>query len=257
MFLRYFVELSYNGKDFHGWQQQPNAISVQEVIENALTVLIGDKTTVVGCGRTDAGVHALQYFLHFDTGQKIETSKLKFRLNAFLPYSVSIHQLFLVMENDHARFDAVSRSYEYRIFLGKNPFLLDTTWQVKNQLYDLDLMNAASKILYNFTDFKAFSKSKTDVKTYDCDIISAEWMITGSHLTFYITANRFLRNMVRAIVGTLLDVGTGRTTLEDFIEIIEKKDRTCAGASVKAKGLFLTKVKYPQSILKNYNVDGK
>ena len=251
MFLRYFVELSYNGKDYHGWQQQPNAISIQEVIENALTVLIGDKTTVVGCGRTDAGVHALQYYLHFDTGLNIETSKLKFRLNAFLPYSVSIHQVFLVMENDHARFDAVSRSYEYRIFLGKNPFLLDTTWQVKNQVYDLDLMNAASKILYNFRNFKAFSKSKTDVKTYDCDVSRAEWMINGSHLTFYITANRFLRNMVRAVVGTLVDIGDGRTSIEQFKTIIESRNRSLAGASVPAKGLFLTKVTYPKSIFIN------
>jgi len=251
VFLRYFVELSYNGKDYHGWQYQPNAISVQEVIENALTVLIGHKTTVVGCGRTDAGVHALQYYLHFDVRKKIEESKLKFKLNAFLPYSISVHRIFLVKEDDHARFDAVSRSYEYRIYLGKNPFLLDTTWQVQNQVYDLDKMNAASRALYGFRNFKAFSKSKTDVKTYDCEISRAEWMIEGDLLTFYITANRFLRNMVRAIVGTLLDVGNGKKTLEDFIEIIENKDRTCAGASVKAKGLFLSKVKYPENILNN------
>ena len=257
MFLRYFVELSYNGKDYHGWQQQPNAISVQEVIENALTVLIGDNTTVVGCGRTDAGVHALQYYLHFDAAKKIDASKLKYKLNAFLPYSISVHQVFLVMDNDHARFDAVLRSYEYRIYLGKNPFLLDTTWQVQKKIFDLDKMNAASKILYGFKNFKAFSKTKTDVKTYDCEISRAEWRIEGDHLTFYITANRFLRNMVRAIVGTLLDVGNGKTTVGNFREIIENKDRTCAGASVKAKGLFLSKVEYPERILKNYNVEGK
>lgn len=257
MFLRYFTELSYNGKDYHGWQYQPNAISVQEVIENALTVLIGDKTTVIGCGRTDAGVHAIQFYLHFDSMHKIDESKLKFKLNAFLPESISVHRLFLVMENDHARFNAVSRTYEYRIYLGKNPFFLDTTWQVKGQVYDIDKMNAASKILYDFNNFKAFSKSKTDVKTYDCTISRAEWVKEGNHLTFHITANRFLRNMVRAIVGTLLDVGIGKTTLEDFKKIIENKDRTSAGASVKAKGLFLTKVNYPKSIMKNCNVSGK
>ena len=253
--MRYFIELSYNGKDYHGWQQQPNAISVQEVIENALTILIGSKTTIVGCGRTDAGVHALQYYLHFDTTHKIDASKLKYKLNAFLPSSISVYHVFLVMENDHARFDAISRSYEYRIYLGKTPFLLDTTWQVQNLIYDIDKMNAAAKILYRFKNFKAFSKSKTDVKTYDCEISRAEWKKEGNHLTFYITANRFLRNMVRAIVGTLLDVGNGKTTLIDFVEIIENKDRTLAGASVKAKGLFLTEVKYPENILKNCNVD--
>lgn len=257
MFLRYFVELSYNGKDYHGWQSQPNAISVQEVIENALTVLIGDKTNVIGCGRTDAGVHAIQFYLHFDCIHEIEESKLKFKINAFLPESISVHQLFLVMENDHARFDAVSRTYEYRIYLGKSPFFLDTTWQVKNQVYAIDKMNAASKILYDFSNFKAFSKSKTDVKTYDCIITSAEWVKEGNHLTFRITANRFLRNMVRAIVGTLLDVGIGKTTIEGFKKIIENKDRRNAGASVKAKGLFLTRVNYPKSILKNCNVSGK
>jgi len=251
VFLRYFVELSYNGKDYHGWQYQPNAISVQEVIEDALTILIGEKTTVVGCGRTDAGVHATQYYLHFDTAHEIEECNLKFKLNAFLPESISIHELFLVKENDHARFDAMSRTYEYRIYLGKNPFFLDTTWQVKNRVYDIDRMNAASKILYDFSNFKAFSKSKTDVKTYECNISQAEWIKEGNHLTFHITANRFLRNMVRAIVGTLIDVGIGKTTLDDFKKIIENKDRTNAGASVKAKGLFLTKVNYPDSILKN------
>ena len=254
MFLRYFIELSYNGKDYHGWQYQPNAISVQEVIEDALTILIGNKTTVVGCGRTDAGVHAIQYFLHFDVAQRIEELKLVYKLNAFLPYNIAVHQLFLVLENDHARFDASSRSYEYRIYLGKNPFLLDTTWQVQSQVYDIHKMNIASKTLFDFRNFKAFSKAKTDVKTYDCVISRAEWVKEGNHLTFYITANRFLRNMVRAIVGTLLDVGIGKTTLDDFIKIIENKDRTIAGASVKAKGLFLTEVIYPKSILKNYNV---
>ena len=217
--MRYFIELSYNGKDYHGWQYQPNAISVQEVIENALTILLGNKTSVVGCGRTDAGVHAMQYFLHFDVEYRIEELKLVFKLNAFLPNSIAVHQLFLVLENDHARFDAVSRSYEYRIYLGKNPFLLDTTWQVQSQIYDLDKMNIASKILFDFKNFKAFSKSKTDVKTYDCLISRAEWVKEGNQLTFYITANRFLRNMVRAIVGTLLDVGIGKTTLDDFIKI--------------------------------------
>ena len=252
--MRYFVEISYHGKDYHGWQYQPNAISIQEVIENALTVLIGVKIAIVGCGRTDAGVHAIQYYFHFDTSNTIEESKLKFKLNAILPKSISVHELFLVMEKGHARFDAISRTYEYRIYLGKNPFLIDTTLQVQNQEFDLEKMNLASKALLDYNNFKAFSKSRTDVKTYDCVVSLAEWIKHGDHLIFHITANRFLRNMVRAIVGTLLDVGTGRTTLDEFIKIIEKKDRTYAGASVKAKGLFLTKVNYPETIMKNCNV---
>jgi tRNA pseudouridine38-40 synthase len=254
VFLRYFVELSYNGKEYHGWQIQPNATSVQEAIENALSVLLAEKITVVGCGRTDTGVHAIQYYLHFDIKNKIDISKIIFKLNAFLSNSIVVHDLFLVTKKDHARFSAVSRTYEYRIYLGKNPFLQDTTWQVLSKNFDLNKLNDASKILYKFINFKAFSKSNTDVSTYDCIINNAEWIKEGNHLTFHITANRFLRNMVRAIVGTLLNVGLDKISISDFKNIIEGKDRTKAGASVKAQGLFLTKVNYPKFILKNSHV---
>ncbi|NOQ92636.1 MAG: tRNA pseudouridine(38-40) synthase TruA [Flavobacteriaceae bacterium] len=251
--MRYFIELSYNGKMYHGWQIQPNAKSVQEVLENALSLLLGEKIAVIGCGRTDAGVHTSQFFIHFDVSEKIDAIKFQFKLNAFLPNDIAIHQILIVDNDAHARFDAVYRSYEYRISLGKNPFLVDTTLQVKSKYFDIEKMNKAAKILYEYENFKCFSRSKTDVKTYNCTITNAVWKKEGNLLIFYITANRFLRNMVRAIVGTLLEVGTGKIDLNDFRKIIENKDRTKAGASVKAQGLFLCKIVYPKEIMKNHN----
>ena len=167
--------------------------------------------------------------------------------------SIVVLKLFKVNNEDHVRFDAIFRSYEYRMYLGKNPFLMDTTWQIQNRNYDINKMNQAAKEMFNYTNFKAFSRSKTDVKTYDCSLKQAEWIRDGKNLIFYITANRFLRNMVRAIVGTLLDVGLGKISIDDFKSIIENQDRTLAGASVKAKGLFLTRVEYPERIFENYN----
>ncbi len=238
---------------YHGWQIQPNAKSVQEMLEKALSLLLGEKIAVVGCGRTDAGVHASQFFLHFEVSEKVDVVQLEFKLNAFLPNDIAIHQIFIVKNDAHARFDAVFRSYEYRISLGKNPFLVDATLQVKNQSFDIEKMNKAAEILYEYENFKCFSRSKTDVKTYNCTITNAVWRKEGNLLIFYITANRFLRNMVRAIVGTLLEVGTGKINLNDFKNIIESKDRSHAGASVKAQGLFLCKIVYPKEIMKNHN----
>lgn len=251
--MRYFVELSYNGKNYHGWQIQPNAISIQEVLENALSLLLGDKIVVVGCGRTDTGVHASQYFLHFEINERFDEKKILFKLNAFLPEDIAIINIFLVQDVNHARFDAISRSYEYRIFLGKTPFLLSTLCQIQHKKIDIEEMNGAAKILYEYENFKCFSKSNTDVKTFNCSVLNAEWVQNGNYLTFYITANRFLRNMVRAIVGTLLDVGLHKTSVGDFRKIIEGQDRSLAGTSAKAKGLFLTNVEYPKEILENYN----
>jgi len=248
--LRYFIELSYNGQKYHGWQKQPNAVSIQETIEKALTLLLGVEILVVGCGRTDTGVHASQFFLHFDADKKIDNKELLFKLNAFLPNDIAIDKILLVSNDSHARFSAMYRSYEYRIHLGKNPFLFDTTWQLQNKIIDIVKMNIAAKVLYDYENFKCFSRSKTDVKTYNCTITEAKWEKDGNLLIFYITANRFLRNMVRAIVGTLLEVGQGKMSIEDFRNIIESKDRKRAGVSVKAKGLFLTKVGYPKNIVK-------
>ena len=246
--MRYFVELSYHGRQYHGWQIQANEISVQETIERALSLLLKQEISVVGCGRTDAGVHARQFFLHFDHENQIDKEKLKYKLNSFLPEDIAIFQLQNVGDEAHARFNAVSRSYQYQILLGKNVFENDQSLQIYQIDLDVEKMNEAASLLKEYTDFKCFSRSKTDVKTYDCNVEEAYWSLEGEHLTFFISANRFLRNMVRAIVGTLLEVGKGRMTLDDFRHVIESRDRKMAGASVKAKGLYLTRVVYPESI---------
>lgn len=250
-FLRYFIELSYNGKMYHGWQIQVNEVSVQETIEKALSVILREDISVVGCGRTDTGVHASQFYLHFDCNQNLDKEKLKYRMNSFLPRDIAIFRIINVKDEAHARFDAVSRSYVYRISLEKNVFMADTALQLFDENIDVERMNEAAALLLNYEDFKCFSRSKTDVKTYDCNITKAVWNQEGKDLMFYITANRFLRNMVRAIVGTLLEVGQKKKSLTEFIQIIESRDRTKAGASVKAKGLFLTRVDYPEEIF-NY-----
>ena len=249
--MRYFIELSYNGKNYHGWQIQPNATSVQEVIQEALSTLLRKEITIVGAGRTDAGVHATQMFAHFDIDVLVDGVELQHRMNAFLPEDIVISSIFLTEDEAHARFDAVSRSYEYRIWEGRNPFLTDTTWQIYQQELAIEKMNDSALVLLNYSNFKCFSKSKTDVKTYNCKISNAVWQREGNALVFHISADRFLRNMVRAIVGTLVEVGLGKKTKEDFIRIIESRDRTKAGVSVPAQGLFLTKVVYPEEILKN------
>lgn len=241
--LRYFIELSYNGKQYHGWQVQPDAISVQERLNKALSTALQETIEVVGAGRTDTGVHAAQMFAHFDTDLYLDTN-LAFKLNSILPDDITIYKVFKVNDEKHARFDAVSRSYEYRIWLGRNPFLLDFTWQIHSKQPNIELMNRAASILLEYEDFQCFSKVKTEVYTYNCDVTEAIWKQEGSQLTFYITANRFLRNMVRAIVGTLLDVGFQKISIEDFKNIIESKNRSNAGLSVPAKGLFLTAIKY-------------
>ena len=248
--MRYFIELSYNGKNYHGWQKQPDVISVQAVLEDSLSKLLRIKVEIVGAGRTDTGVHAKQIFAHFDFTKRIDLQNLNNRLNAFLSDDITIQNIFLVNNNSHARFDAVKRSYQYQIWQGKNPFLIDFSWQIKTKKLDVEKMNKAASLLLNYTNFKCFSKSKTDVFTYDCNITEAKWIKNENLLTFHITANRFLRNMVRAIIGTLYEIGIGKITINDFIKIIESQDRTKAGISVPAQGLFLTKVTYPDSINK-------
>ena len=242
--MRYFIELAYKGKNYHGWQIQPDAISVQEKINNAISTVLRQNINITGAGRTDTGVHALQMFAHFDTNIAL-TEQFGFRLNALLPDDIVIFNCKLVHNTAHVRFDASSRSYEYKIWLGRNPFLLDTSWQLYNQNLDIDLMNQAASILYKHEDFECFSKVKSDVHTFNCKVTNAFWELKDNELTFHISANRFLRNMVRAIVGTLIDVGTGKTSIDDFNKIIESKNRSNAVTSAPAKGLFLTKVIYP------------
>ena len=241
--MRYFIELSYNGKNYHGWQIQPDVISVQQKVNNALSIMLQSEISVVGAGRTDTGVHASQMFAHFDVDQEL-VENVVFKLNSILPEDLVVYNVFSVDQEMHARFNAISRSYAYKICLGRDPFLLDFAWQIHSQKFDLDLMNEAAKLLLEYQDFESFSKVKTDVYTFNCDITKAVWIENENKLTFHISANRFLRNMVRAIVGTLLEVGSGKKTVEDFREIIESKSRSKAGLSVPAKGLFLTAIKY-------------
>lgn len=245
--MRYFLELSYNGKAYHGWQNQPNAITVQEVLENALSTLLRTTIEIVGAGRTDTGVHALQMFAHFDCSSKLDIAQLKYNLNSFLPKDIAIQNIFEVKKDAHARFDAISRTYLYRICTEKDAFNFDKVYYINNDLH-IDKMNEASKILFEYNNFECFSKTNTDVKTFNCKIIKAEWVKKNNELHFTIEADRFLRNMVRAIVGTLIRVGTGKLEIKDMHTIIKSKNRSEAGYSVPAHGLYLSKIEYPEQI---------
>lgn len=247
--MRYFIELAYNGKAYFGWQYQPSAISVQETLEKALFTFLQVHTPVVGAGRTDTGVHASQYYAHFDTAEIEDRESFIYKLNSILPGDIAVYDVFKVYPEAHARFDAVSRSYEYVIIQQKDPFLKETAHFVKNEL-EVEAMNRAAALLKNYKDFKCFSKSKTDVKTYNCKITEAYWEQREKKLIFHITADRFLRNMVRAVVGTLLEIGLGKMQVEQLPGIIDSRDRQNAGTSVPAKGLFLTGIDYPETIVK-------
>lgn len=249
--LRYFIELSYKGTNFHGWQVQPGSVSVQELINKAFTTIFRMPIEVVGAGRTDTGVHATQLYAHVDFKNEINSRDTIYKVNSILPHDIVVENILKTTQDAHARFDATGRSYEYHIFLGRNPFLLETTWQLNNKKLNIVKMNEAAKILLTYTNFKCFSRTNSNVKTYNCDVRKAVWVLTNKALIFHITADRFLRNMVRAIVGTLLDVGTEKISLEEFRQIIESKDRCKAGTSAPAKGLFLTQVTYPKTIFIN------
>ena len=244
------MEFAYNGKAYHGWQNQPNAISVQEVLEKALSTILKQEINITGAGRTDAGVHASQMFAHFDFDGDFETNDLVYKLNSFLPKDIAIHDICKVNPEAHARFDAVSRTYHYKISASKNVFNYDFAYQVHLPL-NVDAMNEACKILLDYKDFQCFSKSNTDVKTYYCDIKEAYWVKKDDQLIFTITANRFLRNMVRAIVGTMVNIGLGKLNPEDLHGIIASKDRGKAGFSVPAHGLYLVEIVYPETIKLN------
>lgn len=245
--MRYFLELEFFGKAYHGWQRQPTAITVQEVIENSLRTLLQEKIEVLGAGRTDAGVHAKQIFAHFNT-DTILGQEFIFRINSLLPNDIAVKDLVAVRPNAHARFDAVARSYEYHITTKKNVFERETAYFLQKELNVVN-MNAAAQILLEYTNFKCFSRSRTDVFTYNCTITRAEWEQRGNLLIFHITADRFLRNMVRAIVGTLVEIGLAKREIEDMHQVIKSENRSKAGASVPAHGLYLTRIVYPESIL--------
>ena len=244
--MRYFIELAYKGTHFHGWQIQPDAISVQEVLEKSLSTKLQEKIAITGAGRTDTGVHASFFVAHFDSPKSFDCEKLLYGLNNLVGKDISIYKIYPVLKDTHARFDAVSRTYQYKIVHAKNPFLQETTSLIGKNL-DVNLMNKACETLFDYIDFTSFSKLHTDTKTNNCKISEAYWEQKEDILIFTITADRFLRNMVRAIVGTLLDVGTNKTSISDFTKIIESKNRSKAGSSAPPEGLFLTDIKYPIS----------
>jgi tRNA pseudouridine38-40 synthase len=247
---RYFIELAYKGTSFHGWQIQPNAVSVQDCLEKALSVIAREIIDVTGAGRTDTGVHARYFVAHFDSVKtNLDHPDFVHKLNSFLDKDIVIFHISKVFPEAHARFDAVSRTYQYSINLRKDPFTIETSWLFFRQP-DLEKMNEASQILFEYSDFTSFSKLHTDVKTNNCKIYQAEWTQAGTEIVFTVKADRFLRNMVRALVGTILEVGIGKINLEEFRAIIGRKDRGAAGLSVPAHGLFLTDVEYPEAIFK-------
>lgn len=243
--MRYFMELGYNGTPFFGWQVQPGRETVQGCLENALTLLLREETGVTGCGRTDTGVNARQFFAHFETGQAIDTTKLTDKLNSFLPKEIAIYRIFPVEEGMHARFSAVSRTYKYYVAVAKNPFSFHYSYRIFQKL-DVERMNEAASVLLETSDFTSFSKLHTQVNNNICRVTEARWAMEDGVLAFTITADRFLRNMVRAVVGTLLQVGKGKITIEEFKDIIGRKDRCAAGDSVPAHALFLENVRYNQ-----------
>ena len=241
--MRYFIKLAYNGTQYHGWQCQPNASSVQETLNKAVSVILNSEINLMGAGRTDTGVHATEMYAHFDFEKPFDLKSIVHKLNSYLPKDIVVYDIIPVPDEAHARFDATKRTYEYHINTFKDAFLQDGSWYFHKKL-DVDSMNEASKLLFNHTDFQCFSKVNTDVNTFDCTIFEAYWQQKDNQIVFTISANRFLRNMVRAIVGTLINVGLHKISLDDFNEISKSKNREKAGFSVPAHGLYLTKIEY-------------
>jgi len=246
---RYFIYLAYEGTNYHGWQVQPNGVSVQECLQKALSTLLRLEIEVVGAGRTDAGVHARLMVAHFDFENNIaDLTLLADKLNRILPPDISVYRVCEVNPEAHARFDAISRTYKYYITSVKSPFNRHLKCRIHG-LLDYELMNRAAQVLFDYTDFTSFSKLHTDVKTNNCRIMHAEWVREDETTwVFTIKADRFLRNMVRAIVGTLVEVGRGKLSIEEFRKVIEQKDRCKAGASVPGHALFLVDIEYPAEI---------
>ncbi len=246
---RYFIYLAYDGTAYHGWQRQPNGLSVQERIEEALSLLLRRETAITGAGRTDAGVHARLMVAHADLPTLLPTpEEWEHRLNRLLPSDIVIYRICPVRADAHSRFDALSRTYHYYIACRKDPFQGRYRWVMDGKRLDIDRMNEAASHLLRYTDFTSFSKLHTAVKTNNCRITRAGWSLTGNDLVFEITADRFLRNMVRAIVGTLVDVGRGKLSVADFCAIIEARDRCKAGTSAPGNALFLTDITYPEEL---------
>lgn len=245
---RYFVRLAYDGTPYHGWQIQHNARSVQQVLNEAFSLIMRDRIRLTGCGRTDTGVHAKEYYAHFEAEKEYsatELEKLIFKINSYIDVEIAILGIFRVPDKLHARFSATRRTYEYHISRRKDPFVKGYSYYLFGKI-DIDLMNAGAEYLLSVKDFTSFSKVDSDTRTNLCDVVYAKWEERGDMLVFTITANRFLRNMVRAVVGTLLDLGTGKITLDELREITGSKNRSNAGESVPPWGLFLSKIEYPE-----------
>ncbi len=253
MYTRYFIRLSYNGSNYHGWQYQPNAMSVQEMLQDKVSVLLREKTDIMGAGRTDTGVHATEYYAHFDAlRDDLHTdADFLFKLNCMLPDDIAIHGVYAMPENAHARFAAVARTYHYHLVRKKDAFAVGRAWEVRWRNLDAEKMNEAAAILLNYKNFASFERTGSDNKTSICDVTESYWEINGDKMKYVITANRFLRNMVRAVVGTLVDVGRGKLQPADLHTIIETQQRSEAGSSAPAHGLYLARIKYPE----HYNLD--
>ncbi|MCT4672633.1 MAG: tRNA pseudouridine(38-40) synthase TruA [Prolixibacteraceae bacterium] len=248
---RYFIQLSYNGESYHGWQIQPNAITVQEDLQKALSTISRETIEVTGAGRTDTGVHASLYIAHFDANStKLDDPNFAYKLNKFLGKGIAIQKIFKVDSESHARFDATYRSYKYFVSLEKDPFMFRYAFKPFKKP-DFEKMNKAAKYLFNHKDFESFERTGADNKTSVCEIMEAQWEVNDNFAVFTIKADRFLRNMVRAIVGTLLEVGYGKITPEEFNQIIEKRNRKYAGASVPGEALFLVDIGYNETIEKS------
>lgn len=249
MAQRHFIEISYKGTAYHGWQAQKNAVTVQSVLEYAIRKITGESVGLTGAGRTDTGVHASSFIAHFDSTSDKPDDRNKFihSLNSVLPEDIAVKDVRQVKPDAHARYSAIERTYEYTIIKERDPFLNETAWLYRRDL-NMTAMNQASSLLSNFDDFTSFSKLHSNNKTNTCRISEAKWFISGNKLIFRITADRFLRNMVRSIVGTLILVGSGKKDTDAFVEIILKKDRSSAGFSAPACGLSLVMIKYPLDI---------
>lgn len=245
--VRYFLEIAYNGSNYHGWQEQKNARGIQEVIGKSISLIIKTPVKLIGSGRTDTGVHALGQVAHMETNRELKPADLCHRLNRFLPEDISILGIYRVIENAHARYSAIARIYEYRIIYFKDPFRYRRAWYLRDQI-DTGLLNDMSAIMMEYNDFQAFSRVKTDVENFRCRISSARWIRQNGQLKFTIRSDRFLRGMVRAIVGTLVEAGRGKISVTDFRKIIQDRDRRLAGPAAPAFGLYLAKVEYPENI---------
>lgn len=247
--MRYFLDISYKGTNYHGWQIQSNGNTIQAEIENALSTIFQKTISIVGSGRTDKGVHATQQIAHVELDKPFELENLKYKLNSFLPSDISINNITRVTSEAHARFDATKRTYHYHLHHEKNPFKQDSSYYFSQEING-ELISEGCKIICDWENFECFSKVHTEVNNFNCQIFTARWEQNETHSRFVVEANRFLRGMVRAMVGTLLDVGTGKTSIDDLKNILKSNDRSLAGRAVPAQGLFLEKIEYPEKIYK-------